>query len=149
MGSTLFLGPGALTYGGPFEGPPPNPAPHSYLPEMTTFKIFSQAPLQASVFLCRDLLRPVSELSPWNDNVCPFLRIFRAFGMDMYTQIYLQWITNKDLLYSTGDSAQCYVAAWMGGEFGGEWIHVCVCLSPFTVHLKLSHCLFQLCSNTK
>ena len=24
------------------------------------------------------------------------------------------------LLYSTGNSAQCYVAAWMGGEFGGE-----------------------------
>ena len=34
--------------------------------------------------------------------------------------------TNKDLLYSTGNSAQCYVAAWMGGEFGGERIHVCV-----------------------
>ena len=27
-----------------------------------------------------------------------------------------------DLLYSTGNSAQWYVAAWMGGEFGGEWI---------------------------
>ena len=26
----------------------------------------------------------------------------------------------------------------MGGEFGGEWIHVYVRLSPFTVHLKLS-----------
>ena len=23
-----------------------------------------------------------------------------------------------------GNSAQCYVAAWMGGEFGGQWIHV-------------------------
>ena len=21
-------------------------------------------------------------------------------------------------------TAQCYVAAWIGGEFGGEWIHV-------------------------
>ena len=30
---------------------------------------------------------------------------------------------NKDLVYSTGNSAQWYVAAWMGGEFGGEWIH--------------------------
>jgi len=30
------------------------------------------------------------------------------------------------------------VAAWMGGEFGGEWIHVYVWLSPFAVHLKLS-----------
>ena len=21
-------------------------------------------------------------------------------------------------------TAQCYVAAWIGGEFGGEWIHI-------------------------
>ena len=35
-----------------------------------------------------------------------------------------KWITNKDLLYSTWNSAHCFVAAWMGGEFGGEWIHV-------------------------
>ena len=38
----------------------------------------------------------------------------------MYTLLYLKWITNKDLLYSTGSSAQCYVEAWMEGEFGGE-----------------------------
>ena len=56
--------------------------------------------------------------------------------------LYLKWITNKDLLYSTGNSAQCYVEAWMGGEFGEEWIHVYVWLRPFAVHLKLSqHCL--------
>ena len=42
-----------------------------------------------------------------------------------------------DLLYSTGHSTQCYVAAWSKGEFGGEWIHVHVWLSPFVVHLKL------------
>ena len=36
------------------------------------------------------------------------------------------------------NSAQCYVAAWVEGEFGGEWIHACVWLSPFTVHMKLS-----------
>ena len=53
-------------------------------------------------------------------------KIVRAFGMDMYTLLYLKWITSKDLLYSTGNSAQCYVAAWMGGEFRGEWIHVYV-----------------------
>ena len=62
----------------------------------------------------------------------------REFGMDTYTLLCLKCITNKDLLYSTGNSAQCYVAAWMRGEFGGEWIHVCVWLSPFTVNLKLS-----------
>ena len=48
------------------------------------------------------------------------------FGMDMYTLLYLKWITNKDLLYSARNSTQCYVAAWMGGEFGGKWIHIWV-----------------------
>ena len=57
--------------------------------------------------------------------------IVRGFGMAMYTLLYLKWITNKDLLYSTWNSAQCYVAAWIGGEFGGEKIHVYVWLSPF------------------
>ena len=37
----------------------------------------------------------------------------------------LKWITNKDLLYSTWNSTQYYMAAWMGGEFG-EWIHICM-----------------------
>ena len=52
--------------------------------------------------------------------------IVREFGTDMYTLLYLKQITNKDLLYSMGNSAQCYVAAWMGGELGGEWMHVFV-----------------------
>ena len=42
----------------------------------------------------------------------------RQFGMDVYTLLYLKWITNKDLLYSTGNSAQCYVAAWMERSLG-------------------------------
>ena len=47
-------------------------------------------------------------------------------------------LTNKVLLYSTLNLAQCYVAAWMRGEFGEEWIHVYVWLNPFAVYLKLS-----------
>ena len=31
-----------------------------------------------------------------------------------------------------------YVAAWMGGEFGGEWGYAYVWLSPFTAHLEQS-----------
>ena len=42
------------------------------------------------------------------------------FGMDMYTLLCLKWITNKDLLYSTGNSAECYEAVWVGGEFRGR-----------------------------
>ena len=63
----------------------------------------------------------------------------REFGMDRYTLLYLKWITNKDLLYSTGNSAQCHVAAWIGGEIEGECIHVYVCLSPCAVLLRLNH----------
>ena len=35
--------------------------------------------------------------------------IVREFGIDIYTLLYLKWITNKDLLYSTENSAQYYV----------------------------------------
>ena len=50
----------------------------------------------------------------------------REFGMVMYTLLYSKWITNKDLLYSTGNSAQCYEATWMGeglGENGYMYMH--------------------------
>ena len=50
--------------------------------------------------------------------------VVTEFGMEMYTLLYFKRIIIKDLLYSPGNFAQCYVAAWMGGEFGGEWILV-------------------------
>ena len=56
--------------------------------------------------------------------------IVRDFGNIMNTLLYLNWITSKDLLYSTWNSAQCCVAAWVGGEFGGEETHVYVWPSP-------------------
>ena len=31
------------------------------------------------------------------------------------------------------DSTRCYLAAWMGGEVGGEWIHVYIWMSPFAI----------------
>ena len=47
-----------------------------------------------------------------------------------------------DLLYSSGDSAQCHPAAWMGGESGENGYMLSIWLGPFAVHLKLSqHCL--------
>ena len=36
----------------------------------------------------------------------------------MFTLLYFKQTTNKDRLYSTGNSAQSYVAAWMGAGFG-------------------------------
>ena len=47
-------------------------------------------------------------------------RMLREFGINMYILLYLKLITSKYLLYITGNSTQCYVAAWLGGEFGGE-----------------------------
>ena len=65
----------------------------------------------------------------------------REFGINMHTLLYLGWMTSWVLLGSTGSSVQCYVAGWMGGEFGGAWIHVYAWLSPYAAHLKLSsHC---------
>ena len=68
--------------------------------------------------------------------------VVRESGIDMCTLFHLKWITNKDLQYSTWNSAQCCVEAWMGGASEGEWIHVYVWLGPFPVYLKLpQHCL--------
>ena len=38
--------------------------------------------------------------------------VVRDFGKVMYTLLYLKWITNQDLLYSTGNSAQYYQPKW-------------------------------------
>ena len=44
--------------------------------------------------------------------------IVRNFGKVLYTLLYLKWITSKDLLYSTWNSARYYVPAWMGEDLG-------------------------------
>ena len=46
----------------------------------------------------------------------------------MYIQICLKWITKKNLLYHTGNSAQSYLAAWIRGGFGGK-TDTCICLA--------------------
>ena len=62
--------------------------------------------------------------------------------MDMYTPLYLKRINDKALLYSTGNSAHCCVAAWIVRKFGGESIH-CMCMaesvhcSPETITILL------------
>ena len=64
--------------------------------------------------------------------------INQELEMNIHTLLYIRAITNKDLLYSSGNSARGYGAAWMGGEFGGEWMPAYVRLSLFAVHLKLT-----------
>ena len=60
--------------------------------------------------------------------------------------LYFKWITNKDLLYSTGNSDQCYVAAWMWQEFGGEWVYRA---ESFTVTWSYHNIVNWLYSNKK
>ena len=62
----------------------------------------------------------------------------KEFETDMYTLLYFKWMTNKDLLNSTWDSAQCYAAVWMEGEFGEKWPHIYAWLSTSAIHLKSS-----------
>ena len=50
------------------------------------------------------------------------------------TLLCLKWITRT----TRGTSAQSYAEAYMGGEFGEEWLHAYEWLSLFVVHLKLS-----------
>ena len=82
-------------------------------------RVFSKTTIQKQQFFG-------SQLSLWSkSHICPSL-------------LYLKWKTNKNLVYSTRNSVQRYMWAWMGGEFQGELTRVCVWLSCSTVHLKLT-----------
>ena len=74
-------------------------------------------------------------------------RVVRELGWTCPQQQYLKWTTNKDLLYSKCNSAQFYMAAWMGAEFAGKsiCIHTAGSLlcSPDTITLLISFILLQ------
>ena len=66
--------------------------------------------------------------------------IVRESGMDMDAQLCLTWRTSKDLLASTGKSAQYSVIISLRENFEKE-IHAYVSLIHFALHLKLTeHC---------
>ena len=44
----------------------------------------------------------------------------------MYPLLCLKWITNKMLLYSTGNSVQCMWQPGWEGHLAGKWIHAYV-----------------------
>ena len=50
--------------------------------------------------------------------------IVRDFGMNIFILLYLKWIINKDL---QKNSAECYMAAWMGGSWGR--MDTCICMA--------------------
>ena len=47
-------------------------------------------------------------------------------GIDIYTLLYIKYITNKDLLYGTGNSTQYSVMTYIRKESKKEWIYVYV-----------------------
>ena len=46
--------------------------------------------------------------------------------MDVYRLLHLTWITSKDLLFSTGDSAPCYVAGSLDAGVVGGRMDTCI-----------------------
>ena len=53
--------------------------------------------------------------------------IVREFGMNMYTLLYLKWITNKDPHYNTWNSAQCCGRLDGKGVWGRK--DTCICMA--------------------
>ena len=60
--------------------------------------------------------------------------------VETYTYIlpHIEWMSNRDLLYTTGKFTQYYVITYAGKESEKEWIYVYVQLIDFAVCLKLT-----------
>ena len=72
--------------------------------------------------------------------------IVREFGIDMYTLLYLKWIFNKDLRYSTGNSAQYYnIMQQHKWEKNFKEIDTCLTESLFCtsklIHIQKNYCV--------
>ena len=50
-------------------------------------------------------------------------------GINIYTLLYVKYITNKVLLYSTGNYTQYFVITCKGRESEEEWIYTSLSLS--------------------
>ena len=70
-------------------------------------------------------------------------------GISRCKLLYIEWINNKVLVYSTGNYIQYYVITYQGKESQKVYIHksVCVCMCVYThmyitnrcaIHLKLT-----------
>ena len=72
-------------------------------------------------------LMSIESMMPYNRLVLcypllllPSIFIAHNFLKEQNYYLRLKAWDKEDLFYSTGNSAQCYVAAWMGGGFGEE-----------------------------
>ena len=71
-------------------------------------------------------------------NLYPELYKELTSGRSLSYRTFFIWVLVSIYQGCTIQDEKMSLSAWMGGEFGGEWIHVYVWLSPFAVHLKLS-----------
>ena len=71
----------------------------------------------------------------------------KDIGEVVYTLLYFKWITNKNLLYSTQNSAQRYVPVWMGGRYWRR-IDICIYLAEESLHCSLETITTLLISHT-
>ena len=72
--------------------------------------------------------------------------IVKECGTDMYTLLYLKWITNKDLLYSTWNCLCLMLCGSLDGRgVWGEWTHVYIWLSPFMLCCSLETVILLIC----
>ena len=55
----------------------------------------------------------------------------------MNTLLYLKWTANKDLLYSTENSAQYFVMTYIGKEYEKEWIYVYL-----YIHIRITEYMY-------
>ena len=62
-------------------------------------------------------------------------------GIDTYTLLHVKQITNKDLLYSTGNSTQYCTMAYMEKDSKKEWIYV------LQIHFAVQQKLMQYCKS--
>ena len=64
-----------------------------------------------------------------------YLKVLDEMGM--YTLLFLKWKLTKPYCTAHRKSAQCYVVAWVRGEFGGECMAEYLHCSPETVTVLL------------
>ena len=69
----------------------------------------------------------------------------REFGISRCELLYMEWINNKVLLYSTGKYIQYPIINQNGKEYEEEYIYICTTESLCYMHQKTT----QHCKSTK
>ena len=89
---------------------------------------------RAATLLCRWH----AEHKFWCQAACICILLSQEIGIDIDTLLDIKQITNKDLLYSTGNATQYSVMTYMGKE-SEKKIYIYIYLNHFAVQQKLTH----------